>query len=314
MPEGFPPSGPAPSIRIMAGNLKEVRERIRSVQNTQQITKAMKMVSASKLRRAQMAIQQMRPYADKLDSMLRNILSNLDGGSDTVYNLERSVNRACIVVVTSNRGLCGAFNTNVIKAALRLIEEKYADVRKNGNLTMIFIGKKGYDFFRKRYRDIRLVNDYVELFNDLSFDNVSKVAGEIMHAFESAQFDAVDVAYGRFKNAAMQFPTTEQFLPVPKVQAESGDNNKRADYIFEPDQEGLLQYLVPSILKTQFQKFLLDTHASEHGARMTAMDKASENAEEMLKELRITYNKARQEAITKEILEIVGGAAALENG
>ncbi len=296
----------------MAANLKEVRERIRSVQNTQQITKAMKMVSASKLRRGQQAIQRMRPYAEKLNSMLRNILSNLEGNADTVYNQERPVHRACIVVITSNRGLCGAFNTNVIKATLTLIEEKYAGVRKKGGLTMVFVGKKGFDFFRKRYRDINIVDDYLDLSNNLAFDHVAEVAAKIMDAFEHGQFDVVEVAYGRFKNAAMQFPTVEQFLPVAKIKTE-GSDKKRADYIFEPEQESLLQYLVPSILKTQFLKFLLETNASEHGARMTAMDKATENAEEMLKSLKITYNKARQESITKEILEIVGGAAALES-
>lgn len=293
-------------------NLKEVRDRIKSVNNTQQITKAMKMVSAAKLRRAQMAIVQMRPYANKLNSMLRNILSNLDGNADTSFGQERPIEKACLVVVTSNRGLCGAFNSNVIKSALRTIEDKYADVKANGNLTMLFIGKKGYEYFKKRYTDINFIEDYVEIFNDLSFDNIATVAQRLMDAFENQEYDAIDVSYGRFKNAATQFTETEQFLPVAKLENEEGDGLK-ADYIFEPDMQSLLERLVPSILQTQFYKYLLDTHASEHGARMTAMDKATENANELLRDLKISYNKARQEAITNEILEIVGGAAALES-
>ena len=293
-------------------NLKEVRDRIKSVNNTQQITKAMKMVSAAKLRRAQMAIVQMRPYANKLNSMLRNILSNLDGNADTSFGQERPIEKACLVVVTSNRGLCGAFNSNVIKSALRTIEEKYADVKANGNLTMLFIGKKGYEYFKKRYTDINFIEDYIEIFNDLSFDNIATVAQRMMDAFENQEYDAIDVSYGRFKNAATQFTETEQFLPVAKLENEESDGLK-ADYIFEPDMQSLLERLVPSILQTQFYKYLLDTHASEHGARMTAMDKATENANELLRDLKISYNKARQEAITNEILEIVGGAAALES-
>ncbi|MBK8702873.1 MAG: ATP synthase F1 subunit gamma [Saprospiraceae bacterium] len=297
----------------MAGSLKEVRERIKSVQNTQQITKAMKMVSAAKLRRAQQAIQQMRPYADKLNQMLRNILSNLQGDADTSFGMVRPVEKACIVVVTSSRGLCGAFNTNVIKLAVRAIDEKYSRVRAAGNLTIVCVGKKGYDFFRRRYRDCNVVGDYVDLATDLSFDNVSTVARSLMAAFENKEFDAIEVAYGRFKNAATQFPELDQFLPVAKQKHEA-DSKAKANYIFEPDMASLLNYLVPSILQTQFHKYLLDTNASEHGARMTAMDKATENAEDLLRNLRISYNKARQESITKEILEIVGGAAALENG
>jgi len=295
----------------MAGNLKEVRERIASVNNTQQITKAMKMVSAAKLRRAQQAIQNMRPYANKLNEMLRNILSNLEGDADTVYGEQRHVEQVCVVVVTSNRGLCGAFNSNVIKEAIALMNGKYSEQNKAGNLTLLTIGKRGYDYFKKRYKG-KIINDHVELFSDLSFENVSKVAQSLMTAFENGEYDAIEVAYGQFKNAATQYPMTEQFLPVTRLE-EDGDSNLRADYVFEPDKKELLDYLVPSILQNQFQKFLLDTHASEHGARMTAMSKATDNAEELLRELKISYNKARQEAITNEILEIVGGAAALES-
>lgn len=297
----------------MGANLKEVRDRIKSVMNTQQITKAMKMVSASKLRRAQTAIQQLRPYADKLNEMLRNILSNLEGDASTTYGQERPVERACIVVVTSNRGLCGAFNTNVNKAAVHVIETKYAGVRAKGNLDILCIGKRGAEFFKKRYSDCRIIDDHMMLFEDLSSSNVGAVSGKLMEAFVSKQYDAVEVAYGRFRNAAMQFAEVDRWLPVAKLEVQAGASTKKADYIFEPTKEGLLEYLVPSILKTQFQKFLLDTHASEHGARMTSMDKATENANDLLRDLRIHYNKARQETITNEILEIVGGAAALSS-
>jgi F-type H+-transporting ATPase subunit gamma len=294
----------------MGANLKEVRERIKSVINTQQITKAMKMVSAAKLRKAQTAIQQLRPYANKLNAMLRNILSNLEGDASSIYGQERPVERACIVVVTSNRGLCGAFNSNVCKAAVAVIDAKYAGVRAKGNLEILCIGKRGGEFFRKRYPDCKIITDHLMLFENLASDNVEKVSSQLMEAFASKQYDAVEVAYGRFRNAAVQYAEIERWLPVERLEVE-GTGNKRADYIFEPTKEGLLDYLIPSILKTQFQKYVLDTQASEHGARMTSMDKASENANEILRELKINYNKARQEAITKEILEIVGGAAAL---
>ena len=297
----------------MGANLKEVRERIKSVKSTQQITRAMKMVSAAKLRRAQQAIQQMRPYSKKLNAMLTNILSNLEGDASTVFGQEREIKNAAVVVVTSSRGLCGAFNSNVIKSALKKINEDYSELAQNGNLKIICIGKKGYDYFKKLYPSSIIVSDYVDLFSDLSFDHVSQVSRSLMDAFSNGSYDAVDVSYGRFKNAVMQFAETEQFLPVAKLEEEEGRRKLRADYIFEPDKVALLEHLVPSILQTQFHKFVLDTHASEHGARMTAMDNATENAEELLKELKITYNKARQEAITKELSEIVGGAAALES-
>lgn len=296
----------------MGANLKEVRERIKSVKSTQQITKAMKMVSAAKLRRAQQAIQQMRPYADKLNEMLVSILSNLEGDAATSYGVEREVKNPAVVVVTSNRGLCGAFNTNVIKAAVAKIEQDFEAQRAAGNLTIICIGKKGYDYFKKRYSDCTIVNDYVNLFSDLSFDNVSTVSQLLMDGFNDESYDAIFVSYGRFRNAAVQFAEVDQFLPVPKMEKSEDDKAIRADYIFEPSKEELLDHLVPSILQTKFQKYLLDTHASEHGARMTAMEKATENAEDMMKELKISYNKARQEAITRELSEIVGGAAALE--
>ena len=300
-------------------NLKEVRERIRSVKNTQQITSAMKMVSAAKLRRAQQAITELRPYADKLDEMLRNILTNLEGDADTVFNKVRPVNGACVVVITSNRGLAGAFNTNIIKAAEASIRQLG---KLNGPLDIICIGRKGAEYFRKHYgkkEGVKVVTDFQSLFDDLSFDHTKEVPQLIMSRFKAQRYDKVYIAYARFRNAAVQSAISEQFLPVEEIVVEADTapdarSNYRADYIFEPGKEALLSYLVPSILETKFQAALLDTHASEHGARMTAMDKATENAQDLLRDLRISYNKARQEAITNEILEIVGGAAALEAG
>ena len=300
----------------MAGGLKEVRERIKSVINTQQITKAMKMVSAAKLRKAQNAIVQVRPYADRLNRMLSNILSNLDGDASTSFGKAREVKKVLIVVMTSNRGLAGAFNTNIGKETVALINGKYGKQRREGNVTLLFIGKKGYDYFRRRFRDLNFVSDYIPVYDNPAYENVSAVARTFMDGFSAGKYDAVEIVYGRFKNAATTFPTAEQWLPVPKTDAssmtKSGTKQKKADYIFEPDQQELLENLVPSILQLTFHKALLDTQASEHGARMTAMDKATENAEELLKSLRINYNKARQEAITTELGEIVGGAAALE--
>ncbi|HHS95363.1 MAG TPA: ATP synthase F1 subunit gamma [Phaeodactylibacter sp.] len=299
----------------MGANLKEVRESIKSVKSTQQITKAMKMVSAAKLRRAQMAITDLRPYADRLNKMLVNILSNMEGDGANVFGTERDIKKALVVVVTSSRGLCGAFNSNIIKSAVATIEERLADLKDSSNLTIMTIGKKGNDYFKKRYLNCQKITDYVDLFGDLSFDNVSKASQLIMDEFVAGNYDVVFVSYGRFKNAAVQFPETERFLPVRSLESDVVEEVKpksRADYIFEPNKEKLLEELIPSILQTTFQKYLLDTNASEHGARMTAMDKATENAAEMLKDLKISYNKARQEAITKELSEIVGGAAALE--
>lgn len=299
----------------MAGGLKEVRERIKSVISTQQITKAMKMVSAAKLRKAQNAIVQLRPYADRLNRMLSNILSNLDGDASTSFGKARDVKNTLVVVVTSNRGLCGAFNTNVNKEAVALINHKYAKQRQAGNVTVMFIGKKGFDFFRRRWRDLQYNSDHIGLYEQANYDNVSNLAQQLMDAFSSGKYDAIDIVYSRFRNAATQFPTVEQWLPVPKLEPVGGvQSKKKADYIFEPDQHQLLETLVPSILKLTFHKMVLDTIAGEHGARMSAMGKATDNADEILKALKISYNKARQEAITTELGEIVGGAAALEGG
>ncbi len=296
----------------MGANLKEVRERIQSVNSTQQITKAMKMVSAAKLRKAQDAITRLRPYSNKLEEMMAKILAGLEGDTSTDYNIVRPVNRALIVVVTSNRGLCGAFNSNIIKAAASKIETDYAEQKDNGNLVIACIGKRGYDFFKKRYKKVKVVDDYVDIFSDLSFENVNKLTKLIMLRFKQEKYDRIEVVYGSFKNAGVQIPTVERFLPVEPVQATEKDEQiAEVGYIFEPEKEELIRQLVPSILQIQFHKCLLDTHAAEHGARMTAMDKATENANDLLKELKINYNKARQEAITGELLEIVAGADAL---
>ena len=297
----------------MAGGLKEVRERIKSVINTQQITKAMKMVSAAKLRKAQNAIVQVRPYANRLNRMLSNILSNLDGGGDTSFGKAREVKNVLVVVVTSNRGLCGAFNTNICKEATAVITEKYGQQRRDGHVSMLFIGKKGFDYFRRRFKDINFITDFIPVYENVSYENVSAVARGRMDEFSLGKYDAIEIVYSRFKNAATVFPTAEQWLPVPKMVVPAGTKAKKADYIFEPDEQQLLETLVPSILQLAFHKCVLDTQASEHGSRMTAMDKATENAEELLKALKIFYNKKRQEAITTELGEIVSGAAALEN-
>jgi F-type H+-transporting ATPase subunit gamma len=295
----------------MSGKLKEVRERIKSVSSTQQITKAMKMVSAAKLRKAQQAITEMRPYANRLDKILKNILASMEEGVNNTFGVERDIQKVAVVVVTSNRGLCGAFNTNIIKAAIAKIETDYAVQLANGNLKVYCIGKKGFDILKKRYGLSIVDNTYLNLFSDLSFANVMSASSHLMDAFAAKNYDRVDVAYGQFKNAGIQYPIVAQFLPVEKVLLDPNEKSIKSDYIFEPSQEELLAELIPTILQTTFHKFLLDTHASEHGARMTAMDKASENAEEMIKSLKVNYNKARQEAITKELSEIVGGAAAL---
>lgn len=293
-------------------NLKEVRDRISSVTSTQQITKAMKMVAAAKLRRAQQAIVEMRPYSNKLSQMLSNILSNLEGDVQTSFGVARPVKNALIVVITSNRGLCGAFNSSVVKLTNAFIEEQYSDLAQNGNLSVLFIGKKGFDAFKRR-KDLNLITDYTELVGkDFSFDDSSVVSARIMEEFEVGKFDKVDIVYGQFKNAAVQNFVVEPFLPVAKIEADENSSPVKADFTFEPSKEKLLEHLVPTILKTQFHKTILDSNASEQGSRMTAMDKASENAEDMLKALKINYNKARQEAITAEISEIVGGVAALE--
>ena len=292
----------------MAGQLKEVRNRIKSVQSTQQITKAMKMVSAAKLRRAQDAITQMRPYAQKLQEMLSNIVSNTEGDMSIKLAEERAVEKVLLIVITSDRGLCGGYNANLIKLAKLTIAEKYAEQHKKGNVTIWNIGKKGYESLLKA--GYKAEATYKDIFLNLNFENVQAAAQAAMKAFENKEFDAVEIIYSEFKNAATQRYTAEPFLPIPKV-AKTG-STKKSDFIFEPAKEELIAELMPKILNTQLYKAVLDCNASEHGARMTAMDKASENANELLKSLKISYNRARQAAITTELTEIVSGAAALQ--
>jgi len=291
----------------MSGALKEVRNRIKSVQSTQQITKAMKMVSAAKLRRAQDAITQMRPYAKKLQEMLGNIVSNSDGDVKIALAEERTIEKVLIIVVTSDRGLCGGYNSNLIKLAKQLIKEKYADQHAKGNVQLLPIGKKGYEHFTKN--GFKVVDAYWDIFTGLSFEKVQGAAKYAMNAFVQKEIDAVELIYSEFKNAGTQRFIVEPFLPVQKVQKAVGQKN--ADFIFEPGKETLITELMPKILNTQLFKATLDANASEHGARMTAMDKASDNANELLKSLKISYNRARQAAITTELTEIVSGAAAL---
>lgn len=293
-------------------NLKEVRNRIASVQSTQQITKAMKMVSAAKLKRATNAIIALRPYATKLKEILGNLSASLEGSSSPFIQ-EREPNKVLIVTVSSNRGLAGAFNMNVIKAANNLIAEKYSEQLKNGNVSIISIGKKTQDFYEKRKYNV--IGNNNELYSALTFENVTKITDAIMAGFIKGDFDKVEVVYNRFRNAAVQFITTEQLLPLPKVEevVETKADKKAAnvDYILEPSQEEIVQQLIPKSIKIQLYKAVLDSHASEHGARMTSMDKATENAGELLKALKLSYNQARQAAITTELTEIVSGAAAL---
>lgn len=292
----------------MAGQLKEVRNRIKSVQNTQQITKAMKMVSAAKLRKAQEGIQQMRPYAKKLQEVLSNIVSSSDGELGMNLAVERPVEKVLLIVITSDRGLCGAYNANIIKMAKSVIAEKYANQQAKGNVEIWTIGKKGYEhFIKNRFKVDPLFKD---IFLNLDFESVQLASQAAMKAFEEKRFDRVELVYSEFRNAATQRFVAERFLPIPKVQSKEGA--KKADFIFEPSREVLIAELMPKILNTQLYKAVLDAHASEHGARMTAMDKATENANELLKTLKISYNRARQAAITTELTEIVSGAAALQ--
>ncbi|MFD2284680.1 ATP synthase F1 subunit gamma [Pedobacter petrophilus] len=291
-------------------NLKEVRNRIASVQSTQQITKAMKMVSAAKLKRATNAIIALRPYATKLKEILENLSASLEGSSSPFIQ-EREPNKVLIVAVSSNRGLAGAFNMNVIKAANNLIAGKYSEQLKNGNVSIISIGKKTQDFYEKR--NYNVIGNNNEVYAALTFENVTKITDAIMAGFIKGDFDKVEVVYNRFKNAAVQFITTEQLLPLPKAKEAPKVNTKASnvDYILEPSQEEIVEQLIPKSIKIQLYKAVLDSHASEHGARMTSMDKATENAGELLKALKLSYNQARQAAITTELTEIVSGAAAL---
>jgi len=289
-------------------NLKEVRIRIASVQSTQQITKAMKMVSAAKLKRATNAIIQLRPYATKLKEILGNLSASLEDSSSPFIQ-EREPNKVLIVVVSSNRGLAGAFNMNVIKTANNLIAEKYSEQLKKGNVSIVAIGKKSQDFYEKRSYNV--IGNNNEVYSALTFENVTKITDAIMAGFVKGEFDKVELVYNRFKNAAVQILTTEQLLPLPKAEEAADVKTSNVDYILEPSQEEIVAQLIPKSVKIQLYKAVLDSHASEHGARMTSMDKATENAGDLLKALKLSYNQARQAAITTELTEIVSGAAAL---
>ena len=285
-------------------NLKEIRNRITSIGSTMQITSAMKMVSAAKLKKAQDAITAMRPYSSKLTELLQSLSATLDSDAGGDFSNQREVSKALIVVVTSNRGLCGGFNSSVIKETVNTIEANY----KNASVDLLTIGKKGNDILSKNHNVIEANN---EIFDDLTFDNVAIIAQKLMDLFVDGSYDKIEIVYNRFKNAATQITTVEQFLPIKPIEGDDADVNQ--DYIFEPSKEEIILELIPKSLKTQLYKAIRDSFASEHGARMTAMHKATDNATDLRDELLLTYNKARQAAITNEILEIVGGAEALNN-
>ena len=284
-------------------NLKEIRNRIASVSSTMQITSAMKMVSAAKLKKAQDAITAMRPYANKLTELLQSLSASLDGDAGSKFADNRAVNKVLVVAITSNRGLCGAFNSNIIKQSSVLLEETYAGKQ----VDFIAIGKRGNDILGKKGN---VVANHSAVFDDLTFDNVAEIAQDLMNHFTEGDYDKIELVYNKFKNAATQIVMTEQFLPLVPVE---GDTSGAADYIFEPSKPEIVEQLIPKSLKTQLYKAVRDSFASEHGARMTAMHKATDNATELRDQLKLTYNKARQAAITNEILEIVGGAEALNN-
>jgi len=293
-------------------SLKEVRNRIASVNSTSQITKAMKMVSAAKLRRAQDRAMKIRPYAEKLNGILHNISESLTDETENIYAQEREIKRVLIVAITSDRGLAGAFNSNIVKAVNSLVEKKYEQLFSDGHVDFLTIGKKGGEALIKR--GLNVTSDFQSMFLDLNFDTARKASEYIMNAYLECKYDRVEVIYNEFKNVATQIIRTEQFLPIkPTTIASFNLSHPEVDYIFEPSKVEIVKELIPKSLKVQFYKYLLESNASEHGARMTAMDKATENAKEMLKALKLTYNRSRQAAITKEILEIVGGAEALSN-
>ena len=285
-------------------NLKEIRNRIASVSSTMQITSAMKMVSAAKLKKAQDAITAMRPYSDKLTELIQNLSSSIDGDTQNPYTERRAVQNVLIIAITSNRGLCGGFNSSVIKEVTKKVETTYA----NKNVSLITLGKKGNDILQKSFSIEENNND---IFDQLTFSNASEIAESIMKAFTDKKFDLIEVVYNRFKNAATQIVTTETLLPIISTQNENTTTS--TDYIFEPTQEAIVEELLPKSIKMQLFKALRDSFASEHGARMTAMHKATDNATDLRDQLKLTYNQARQASITNEILEIVGGAEALNS-
>ena len=285
-------------------NLKEIRNRISSVGSTMQITSAMKMVSAAKLKRAQDAILQMRPYANKLTELLVNLSSSLDSSEGGDFSVNREIKNVLLIPITSNRGLCGGFNANIIKQTVSLIKDTYSDK----TVSVLSIGKKSSEYFRNN--NYSVISTHDDIFSDLTYDNVAKIAENIMQSYLDLKYDKVILVYNQFKNAATQNVMSENYLPVESPKEEGA---VIGDYIFEPEKKEIIEQLIPKSLKTQLFKAVLDSHASEHGARMTAMHKATDNASELKKDLTLSYNKARQAAITAEILEIVGGAEALNN-
>jgi len=290
----------------MAG-LKEIRTRIASVKTTRQVTSAMKMVSAAKLKKAQDAILQIRPYAEKLHEILVSLSASLENIEDSVYTQNRIPEKVLVIIVSSNRGLCGGFNTNISKKAIELVTEKYTKQKQLGTLDFMCIGKQGERYLK--HRNYNVVTNENSLFDELSFENVAKVAEGAMKAFENKDYDRIELVYNQFKNAATQVQASEQFLPV-EMEEDTADNTNY-NFIYEPSKEQIIKDLIPRSLKIQFYKALLDSNAAEHGARMTAMHQATDNATTLIGDLTLQYNKARQAAITGEILEIVGGAEAL---
>jgi len=291
----------------MAG-LKEIRIRIASVKTTRQVTSAMKIVSAAKLKKAQDAIYQIRPYANKLKGILSALSASLESGEDSIFTQQRDPGKVLVILITSNRGLCGGFNSNISKVAAKLVHEKYNRQFERGNVEFLCIGKQGMR--QMKYHGMKVADNKNDIFNSLSFESVSVIALNVMQAFESGSYDRIELVYNQFKNAAVQIQTTEQFLPVEIKSDEKVKSN--TNFIYEPSKEYIIQELIPRILRIQFYKALLDSHAAEHGARLTAMHSATDNATELLSYLTLQYNKARQAAITGEILEIVSGAEALK--
>jgi F-type H+-transporting ATPase subunit gamma len=290
-------------------SLKEVKSRITSVISTQQITKAMRMVAASKLRRAQDKMQQIRPFAGKLSGLVSNLTAAVGGDNDNDwYAVKRPENRILVIAITSDRGLCGAFNSTVLKATVKLVQERYATQYSKGAVTILPLGKRSMEYFTKR--QFNCEDSYWGIFGQLTFENISKAGSYIIDTFKAGGYDKVEIVYNEFKNVATQILKVEQFLPLT---VESTSAGQTPDYIFEPNAEELLTGLIPELLNVQLYRAVLESNAAEHAARMTAMDKASENAGELLQELKLLYNRSRQAAITKEILEIVGGAEALKS-
>lgn len=289
-------------------SLKEVRIRISSVMSTKQITSAMKMVSASKLRRAQTAIIKLRPYSKKLNEILANLKNSVENSDEAIYFAKRKENNVLLIVLTSNRGLCGAFNSNTIKLTSSLISGKYREQAQNGNLSLLCIGKVGYDYFNRR--KVKIAGNYSSIYDGLTYDKTVEISTQLMKDFVAGVYDRIELVYGQFKNASTQILVNEQYLPI--APSDRKETSARADYIFEPGKVEIVSELIPKTLKIQFYKAILDSWASEHGARMTAMHKATDNADSLLKDLKLTYNKARQASITTEILEIISGANALK--